>query len=68
VDYDPVLGLDGAERDLLHHNIQRSCRRTTSLARLGLASRPADSGGQRNRRGPIFSIGFLKPKLFRAGR
>src|SRR5215212_3509732 len=42
VDYDPVLGLDGdgAERDLLHHNIQRSCRRTTSLARLGFTSRP----------------------------
>jgi hypothetical protein len=39
---------------------QRDCR--------GFESRPADSGGQRNRRGPIFSIGFLKPKLFRAGR
>jgi hypothetical protein len=39
---------------------QRDCR--------GFVSRAADSGGQRNRRGPIFSIGFLEPKLFRAGR
>jgi hypothetical protein len=41
----PRLGRDGAERDLLHHNIQRSCRRTTSLARLGLASRPPTGTG-----------------------
>ena len=29
-----AIGLEGTERDLLHHNIQLSCHRTTSMARL----------------------------------
>jgi hypothetical protein len=50
VEYDPAIGLDGAERDLLHHNIQLSCRRTTSLARLRLASPTPAPGRSRCRK------------------
>ena len=50
VEYDPAIGLDGAERDLLHHNIQLSCRRTTSLDRLRLASPTPALGRSRCRK------------------
>jgi hypothetical protein len=61
VDYDPVIGLDGAERDLLHHNIQLSCRRTTSLARLRLASRPRLRDDRGAASGTLSGVGAGRP-------
>ena len=62
----PVLSGIGADASTFAANRKaRLAVRKTTVVRDARSSRPADSGGQRNRRGPICSIGFLKPRRLR---
>jgi hypothetical protein len=64
VDYDPVLGLDGTGRSVIYCTTTfngRSCRRTTSLARLALASRPSSGRPHKERSAKTASMTFTTP-------